>query len=149
MKSFTLLLTLGILLCSVPVYEYNGAEMELVSLINSEREASGVPPLDICWEISRLASYKSEEMKQYRLFNHESIVYGNPAQALDFFSIPNTEVGANIAMGQETPQSVVTAWANSPEHLANLLNPAFTRAGVGLSWDEYGIPFWTLLMIDS
>ena len=128
-------------------YQYTGAETELIALINSEREASGAPPLAINWELTRLARYKSEEMKKHRLFGHESLVYGNPAQLLDRFHVPYGTVGTNIAMGQETPQEVVAAWRNSPGHHANLLNQSFTSAGVGLSFDEYGIPYWTLILI--
>ena len=146
MKNFLMVLVLGTLLCFA--YEYHGPEAEIISLINHEREANDAPPLAISWEITRLAGYKSEEMKRHRLFDHESIVYGDPAQILDTFFIPYGIVGANIAMGQETPQCVITAWLNSPGHKANLVNPAFAKAGVGISWDDYGIPYWTLLMTD-
>ena len=148
MQNYLLLLVLGTLLLLPPVYEYHGPEAEVIVLINQEREAKGVPPLTICWEITRLAGYKSEEMKRHRLFDHESIIYGDPAQILDTFFIPYEVVGSNIAMGQETPSCVVTAWGSSPGHMANLVNPAFTKAGVGISWDDYGIPYWTLLLTD-
>ena len=39
--------------------------------------------------------------------------------------------GENIAMGQRTPSEVVQAWMNSPGHRANILDPSFTRVGVG------------------
>ena len=148
MKNIFLVLVIGTLL-SLPVgYEYHGPETELIVLINQEREASGAPPLTICWEITRIAGYKSEEMKRHRLFDHESIVYGDPAQTLDTFFIPHNVIGANIAMGQESPQCVATAWFNSPGHMANLVNPAFKKAGVGISVDEFDIPYWTLIMTD-
>ena len=147
-RIFALLPVLATMFClTASAYQYKGPETELISLINNEREASGAPPLAINWEITRLARYKSEEMKKHRLFGHESLVYGNPAQILDRFHVPYSIVGANIAKGQETPQEVVDAWRNSPGHHANLLNQNFTSAGVGLSFDEYGIPYWTLILI--
>jgi len=128
-------------------YEYNGPESELISLINNERELAGVPPLVIDWEVARLARYKSEDMKSHKMFDHESLVYGNPAQLLERFHISFSQVGANIAMGHEVPREVMEAWVGSDGHLANLLNVDFTRAGVGLSRDEDGILYWALLLV--
>jgi len=39
--------------------------------------------------------------------------------------------GENIAQGQPNPENVTRTWYNSPGHRANLLNPNFTRIGVG------------------
>ena len=39
--------------------------------------------------------------------------------------------GENIAAGQQTPEEVVTAWMNSEGHRKNILNPNFTKLGVG------------------
>jgi len=146
MKKSLALLLVAIFLCGM-AFEYHGPETELVHLINNEREAQGVPPLTINWEITRLARNKSEEMKNHGLFCHESLVYGNPAQLLERFSVPHNIVGANIAKGQEAAEAVIRAWQSSPGHLANLLNPDFTKVGVGLSWNEDGIPYWTLLLV--
>ena len=163
-KLFSLITVLAILLCmttgaithenpeqstvSEPMsYQYQGAETDLITLINNERAANGAYPLAINWEVARLARYKSEEMRTHRLFGHESLVYGSLAQILDRFHVPYSAVGANIAKGQETAGEVMDAWRGSPGHHANLINQSFTSAGVGLSWDEYGIPYWTLILI--
>lgn len=130
-------------------YDYNGPEVELVLLINKEREASGVPSLIINWELTRLARLKTEEMKTHKHFDHESLVYGSPSQLLDHFQISYTKVGANIAMGHETPKEVLEAWRNSVSHHANLVNPCFTNAGVGICWDDEGISYWTLLLMTT
>ena len=148
-KMLAFLFTLAMIFClplSAMAYEYHGPETELVALANRERKANGIPPLTIDWEITRLAQYKTEEMKNHRIFCHESLVYGSPTQMLDRFHVPYSAVGANIAMGQETPAEVINAWLNAPGHHANLTNPHFTKAGVGLSWDENGIPYWTLML---
>ena len=143
---FALFLVLGFIQIA-PAYQYEGAETELIALVNSERQASGIPPLQTNWEVTRLARYKSEEMKRHGLFDHESFVYGNPAQTLDYFHVPYSAIGANIAMGQETAHEVMEAWLCSPGHQANLVNQSFTSAGVGLSLDEDGIPYWTLILV--
>lgn len=148
----TLLFVISIIMCLQPLSlqaatVYNGPETELIALINSEREATGVSPLSINWEVARLARYKSEEMMKHNLFGHESLIYGSPSQLLNRFSIPHSTLGANIAMGQETAQEVLRDWQNSSGHESNLLNTDYTSAGVGLCWDEKGIPYWTLILI--
>ena len=128
-------------------YIYEGPEAELIMLINHVRQAYDVPPLSVNWELKRLARHKSEEMKNHQLFSHESLVYGNPSQMVERFHISYSALGANIAMGQETAKDVLEAWQGSPSHKNNIINAAFTSAGVGLSWDDAGIPYWTLILI--
>ena len=129
-------------------YDYHGPEVELITFINKERQSNGIPPLLINWEVTRLARYKSEEMVNHGLFDHESLVYGNPAQLLDSFHIGYSYAGANIAMGHETPEDVLSAWNSSPGHKANIFNPNFLSAGVGLSYDDDDIPYWTIILVD-
>jgi uncharacterized protein YkwD len=40
--------------------------------------------------------------------------------------------GQNLAWGYETPRNVVEAWMASPEHRANVLDPAYVSTGVGV-----------------
>ena len=150
MKKIATLLLVLVIFCglkTVSAYQYQGPEVELINLINSERAKNGAEPLTINWEVARLAIYKSEEMTRHGLFSHESLVYGSPAQQLKLFQVPHSIVGANIAMGQETAQEVLEAWKDSPSHYANLVNADYTSAGAGLSFDENGIHYWTLILV--
>ena len=49
----------------------------------------------------------------------------------------------NIAMGYPTPADVVTGWMNSAGHRANIMNCAYTHAGVGLARTSRNVPYWT------
>jgi len=40
-------------------------------------------------------------------------------------------VGENVAMGQRTPEAVVSAWMNSEGHRANILRSETTHIGIG------------------
>jgi len=128
-------------------YQYQGPEAELIALTNIERAKNSVPPLAFNREITRLARYKSEEMKRHGVLCHESLVYGSPAQQLERFHVPQGAVGANIAMGQESSREVMEAWTNSKCHHANMMNAVFSDAGVGLSIDDNGIFYWTLILV--
>ncbi|MNC67305.1 Cysteine-rich secretory protein family protein [compost metagenome] len=47
------------------------------------------------------------------------------------FGVTYQYAGENIAMGQRTPQEVMTAWMNSAGHRANILSANFNYIGVG------------------
>lgn len=106
-------------------------EQEVIRLVNEHRAQNGLTPLTYDWELSRVARYKSQDMKDNKYFSHTSPVYGSPFQMIRNFGISYRSAGENIAKGQSTPQAVVTAWMNSSGHRANILNASFTHIGVG------------------
>jgi len=106
-------------------------EQEVIRLINEIRAKNGLPPLTYHWELSRVARYKSQDMKDNRYFAHNSPIYGSPSKMIRDFGISYRAAGENIAYGYTTPQAVVNAWMNSSGHRANILNPNYTHIGVG------------------
>jgi len=119
-------------------------EAEVVRLVNVEREKKGLSPLVADWQLSRVARYKSQDMKDNRYFSHTSPVYGSPFEMMKSFGISYRSAGENIAKGQATPAAVVNAWMNSAGHRANILNAAFTHIGVGYVADGN---YWTQMFI--
>ncbi len=106
-------------------------EQEVVRLVNAERAKNGLSALAHNWELSRVARYKSQDMRDNGYFSHQSPTYGSPFQMMKSFGISYRTAGENIAKGQSTPQAVVSAWMNSSGHRANILNKSFTQIGVG------------------
>ncbi len=119
-------------------------EAEVVRLVNVERAKKGLKPLTEDWQLSRVARYKSQDMKDNKYFSHTSPTYGSPFDMMKKFGITYRTAGENIAMGQRTPQAVVTAWMNSSGHRANILNPSFTKIGVGYVANGH---YWTQMFI--
>ncbi|MBQ7343925.1 MAG: SafA/ExsA family spore coat assembly protein [Clostridia bacterium] len=118
-------------------------ESEVVRLVNIERKKAGLTELKHNWELSRVARYKSEDMRDKGYFAHNSPTYGTPFQMMKSFGISYRTAGENIAKGQTTPAAVVNAWMNSSGHRANILNPSFTEIGVGYASGNY----WTQMFI--
>ena len=106
-------------------------EEEVLRLVNAERAKAGLSPLSMNWELSRVARYKSEDMRQKGYFDHTSPTYGSPFDMMRSFGITYRAAGENIAMGYSTPAAVVNAWMNSSGHRANILSAAYTQIGVG------------------
>ena len=113
---------------SSAVTEY---EAEVVRLVNLKRAEYGLKPLTQDWELSRVARYKSQDMKDLGYFSHTSPTYGSPFQMMKNFGISYKTAGENIAKGYSSPEAVVNAWMNSSGHRANILNSSYTHIGVG------------------
>ena len=106
-------------------------EAEVVHLVNEIRVSNGLKPLTQDWQLSRVARYKSQDMKDLGYFSHTSPTYGSPFEMMKKFGITYRTAGENIAKGYSTPEAVVRAWMNSPGHRANILNSSYTHIGVG------------------
>ena len=123
------------------VLEY---ENEVIRLVNEIRKENGLNQLKTDWELSRVARYKSQDMKNNNYFSHTSPVYGSPFDMIKNFGISYKSAGENIARGQKTPQAVVNGWMNSSGHRANILNKNYTKIGVGYAADGN---YWTQMFI--
>ena len=121
-------------------------EQEVIRLVNEIRADNGLKPLTYDWELSRVARYKSQDMKDNRYFSHTSPVYGSPFQMIKNFGISFRSAGENIARGYATPQAVVNGWMNSSGHRANILSSSFTKIGVGYVADGN---YWTQMFISN
>lgn len=111
--------------------QLNAFERQMFELTNRERVNNGLQPLQVDYELSRVAREKSRDMAINFYFDHNSPVYGSPFDMMRAYGITYRAAGENIAKGQRTPEEVVQAWMNSPGHRANILNPNFTHIGVG------------------
>ena len=109
-------------------------ESEVIRLVNEIRQQNGLRPLAANWELSRVARYKSQDMRDN----------GTPFQMLSAFGLSYRTAGENIAKGYASPQAVVNGWMNSSGHRANILNASYTQIGVGY---VSGGNYWTQLFI--
>jgi uncharacterized protein YkwD len=93
-------------------------------------------------EASRL---HAEDMARYNYFSHSGRDGSDPAQRIERAGYRYRAIGENIAGGQMKPDDAVAGWIKSPEHCANLMNPAFTEMGVAFAVDprsDMGV-YWT------
>ncbi|MDQ0273710.1 CAP domain-containing protein [Cytobacillus purgationiresistens] len=124
--------------------EVSAFEQEVLKLTNQERAKNGVPALKLDVELSKVAREKSRDMQAKGYFDHNSPTYGSPFDMMKQFGISYSSAGENIAMGQRSPQEVVTGWMNSQGHRENILNAKYTHLGVGHV--ESG-NYWTQMFI--
>lgn len=116
-------------------------EQATVCLVNQERARNNELPLQFDAKLAQAASGHSAEMVSEDYFAHIAPDGETPLQRIQATGyIPNSQVGytlgENIAWGTlylATPKAIVAAWIASPEHLANILNGAYTETAVGVA----------------
>jgi uncharacterized protein YkwD len=117
--------------------DQSAMETSIACLINEQRAAYGVPPVQANADLRQAALSHSLEMVDQGYFEHTS-----PAGLTFLDRIASTgytrgarfwEVGENLVWGSgplSTPLSLVTSWMNSPPHRENLLRARFREMGI-------------------
>jgi uncharacterized protein YkwD len=118
-----------------------GAEAEVLSLVNQQREKAGCKPVSADPELATLAGSFSDDMADEGFFGHTSPDGESPWARAKRLGITDLG-GENIARGQPTAQSVMDSWMKSPGHKANILNCQYRTLGVGAHFGDGG-PWWT------
>ena len=62
-------------------------EAEVIRLVNIERTRYGLSELKEDWQLSRVARYKSRDMRDNKYFSHTSPTYGSPFEMMKSFGI--------------------------------------------------------------
>ncbi|MFH8342063.1 sigma-70 family RNA polymerase sigma factor [Streptomyces sp. AM6-12] len=115
---------------------------QVIALVNQQRASAGCSPLTEDPQLQQAAQAHSDDMAARHFFDHVNPDGADPGQRITAAGYRWSTYGENIAMGQQTPASVMDAWMNSPGHRANILNCAFKNIGVGVHKGTGG-PWWT------
>lgn len=115
---------------------------QVVALVNKQRAAAGCGALTEDAQLTDAAQRHSEDMAARDFFEHTNPDGAGPGQRVTDAGYRWSAYGENIARGQETPQSVMESWMNSPGHRANILNCSFKNIGIGIHKASGG-PWWT------
>jgi uncharacterized protein YkwD len=114
-----------------------------MGVCNSERGKVGLPPLAVSEALSQAAQAHSNDMAARNYFAYA----GPDGQGLDGHvracGYPG-RTGANISVGQGTPEAAIKAMLANEGNRANILHPAYRHIGVGVTrglWTVvFGIP---------
>lgn len=102
---------------------------QVLALVNQERDANGLAPLQLHPELMEAAQIRAEEVT--RVFSHNRPDGSSCFTVLDDCDLFFLSAGENIAQGYVSPQEVVAGWMRSPGHRANILSDSFSMLGVG------------------
>ena len=121
-------------------------EEDVFFLINEQRQANGVAPLEFDPCATLVARDHSRNMADNRFFAHNCPEAGTPRDRLNRAGIPWRSYGENIGYTygfRDAVAAVVAGWMNSPGHRKNILNARYTHAGIGIALDEKGAFYFT------
>ncbi|QRG65225.1 CAP domain-containing protein [Brevibacillus choshinensis] len=104
---------------------------QVANLVNQERAKAGLKPVELDASLNKVAQAKAADMSNNNYFDHTSPTYGSPFDMMKQFGVSYMTAGENIAMGQRTADEVMNQWMNSEGHRQNIMNPSFTKIGVG------------------
>lgn len=110
--------------------------VELVRLTNELRASLGVAPLEMDENICIASCKKAVDyyLADYYDGQNHKMIDGRRWQALyEDFNIVATARAENLAKGPsfKTAKGMFEGWKNSKIHYDNMVNPAYTRVGVG------------------
>jgi len=111
--------------------EITAEEKTLLDLMNSERAKLGLSPLALDSKLVELTRMKSKDLADHGVYSHDSPTYGSPRDMLKAAGVKMSFMGENLAGGSSAPETLAM-WMESQGHKNNILNPAFTHAGVGI-----------------
>jgi cell division septation protein DedD len=103
-------------------------EARFVALINEARARNGVGPLTVDGELTVLARDWAAQMAAAGGISHAKPISAGVTQDWQ-------KLGENVGRGPSV-DPIMDAFIASPGHYANLMDPAFTRIGVGVVWSD-------------
>ncbi len=111
-----------------------GLAGSVLDATNRDRAANGLAPLAWNGQLAGVAQSWANWMAQHGSLTHQDM---NAILSRTGFAT----VGENILYGPVdfTAADMESAWMNSPPHRANILDPSFTAAGVGLAVGPDGL----------
>lgn len=112
---------------------------QVVVLVNQARakKSPPCPALKVEAHLTEAAQAHSDDMAARNYFSHdtpEGVTFDERIKQAGYPGLPG---GENIAKGQRSAQSVMSAWMNSPDHANSILNCEFTTIGVGVNTSKW------------
>ncbi len=106
-------------------------EHTLLELLNQERTARGLQPLQLNAQLTQLARVKAKDMADNNYFSHTSPTYGKAADMVRNTGISHWIVGENIAKTSSAARAN-DLFMGSSVHRATMLSKNFTEVGIGM-----------------
>jgi hypothetical protein len=105
----------------------------LLSSTNQLRNVNGLSPLNINSQLSTAAQVKANDMALKNYWSPVSPSGVSPAQLLVNSGYNYSTAGDNLAYGFSNTNTLMSTWAGSIQHKANILNTNYTQVGFGIA----------------
>ncbi len=138
-------------MASVAPVALTAKEAEFLNGLNAERVRAGLPPLTLDPALVEAARYRSADMAANNYFSHTAPDGTTVFDLLDSRGVQYTWAGENLARNNypdaEAVQVALRELMASAPHRDNILNPNYTRVGVGYAVDGSGMHYLTTVFV--
>jgi hypothetical protein len=110
-------------------YATNVSSNVLLAETNAARTSNHQDALEINPALTSAAQAKANDMAKRNYWSHMTPDGKQPWSFIDSTNYQYEAAGENLAYGFGTSTQIVTAWMNSPEHRANILNANYRDVG--------------------
>jgi hypothetical protein len=114
------------------------AERQIFELLNGERVAHGLKPLEFNSKLAAVAEQHSVLMILHHGLSHQFADEADPTARMVRSGVHFDSTGENVATAKDAA-SAHDGLMNSPPHRANILNPKFTAVGIGVVRSENAV----------
>lgn len=105
----------------------------LIKETNDERSSADLQPLTQNSSLTKAAQAKADDMVKRDYWAHETPDGKEPWAFIDKTGYIYYKSAENLAYGFNTSSATVAGWMNSPQHRANILDPALADVGFGIA----------------
>ena len=113
---------------------------KLYSLINAYRRDQKLGILRAHVSLEQSAAAKLSDMQERKYWRHTDPQGRNSWYLFEQMGYRYAAAGENLSFGSTTAWQVFSAWQASPEHNAELLNPAYEDMGLAVDCTHYSTP---------
>ncbi len=117
---------------SVLGYATDMSAQALLDGTNSQRAANGEAGLTMNGLLTQAAQNKANDMAARNYWSHNTPDGQTPWTFISATGYSYQRAGENLAYGFATSADTITAWMNSSEHRANILNTYYQEVGFGI-----------------
>lgn len=131
--------------------KYKSEINEVLDIINGYRKEGGLEPLVLDDKLTTIACARAEELAWSGRHSHYRPNGKFFSSILKDAGVTKGSAGENIGWGYPEASLVCEAWKNSETHYENIMNPEFTKIGIGVAADPdpSGKLCWSQLFIDN
>lgn len=104
----------------------------VLSLVNADRSADGLPPLKLNAALNQAAALKADDMFQKGYFSHNSPKGETPWQWMKQSGYQYQSAGENLAINYSSAEKQHAAWMKSTTHRSNILNGKYQDTGIAV-----------------
>ncbi|MCQ2401129.1 MAG: CAP domain-containing protein [Lachnospiraceae bacterium] len=121
-------------------------EEKVVAVVNQERAKVGLGPVNI--DETMMAGAEIRAQEQQSLFSHTRPDGRDCFSVFSDLGIAAGYRGENVAYASPcTPEFIMNGWMGSEGHKKNILDPRFTRIGVGY-YESAGLGYWAQIFAE-